>query len=71
MLNHFFCNGKIEYGGRSWHCWKKNGHGKMNIESAIQESCDVFFYELSIKLGIDKIAQVAKDFGLGQIFDNN
>ena len=71
IKNHFFCNGKIEYGGRSWHCWKKNGHGKMNIESAIQESCDVFFYELSIKLGIDKIAQVAKDFGLGQIFDNN
>ncbi len=66
--NHF-CNGKIGLGDRLYHCWKNNGHGKMDVESAIKESCDVFFYEISKKIGIDKIAKVAKDFGLGKIYD--
>jgi penicillin-binding protein 2 len=69
--NEFFCNGKISFGDRFFHCWKTKGHGEMNLEQAIQESCDVFFYELSIKVGIDKIAEVAKDFGLGQIYPIN
>ena len=64
--NKVFCEGKLEYGDRFFHCWKTKGHGQMNISSAIQESCDIFFYDLSIKIGIDKIAEVAKDFGLGQ-----
>ena len=63
------CSGKIEFGNRLYHCWKKNGHGKMNVTDAIKQSCDVFFYEISKKVGIDKIAEVAKDFGLGQTFD--
>ena len=63
------CSGKIEFGDRLYHCWKTNGHGKMNITTAIKESCDVFFYEISKKLGINKIAEVAKEFGLGQEFD--
>ncbi len=63
------CSGKIEFGDRLYHCWKTNGHGKMNVTDAIKQSCDVFFYEISKKLGIDTIAEVAKDFGLGQIFD--
>ena len=63
------CNGKIEFGDRRYHCWKTNGHGKMDVINAIKESCDVFFYEISKKLGIDKIAEVAEDFGLGKIFD--
>ena len=62
------CEGKIEFGDRLFHCWKTRGHGNMDIITAIQESCDVFFYELAIKVGIDKIAKVAKDFGLGQIY---
>ena len=66
--NVFFCNGKLNFGDRTFHCWKTNGHGNMNIISAIQESCDVFFYNLSIKVGIERIAEVAKDFGLGQIY---
>jgi len=61
-----FCDGKIEFGDRLYHCWKKKGHGSMNIENAIKESCDVFFYELSKKIGIDRIAQMAKEFGLGE-----
>tara|TARA_Y100001970_G_scaffold64739_1_gene82877 strand:+ start:1858 stop:3663 length:1806 start_codon:yes stop_codon:yes gene_type:complete len=64
----FFCEGKINFGDRFFHCWKNKGHGDMDIISAIKESCDVFFYELSIRVGIDKIAKVAKDFGLGQIY---
>ena len=69
VINHSktqFCDGKIEFGDRLYHCWKKKGHGSMNIENAIKESCDVFFYELSKKIGIDKIAQMAKEFGLGE-----
>ena len=64
-----FCEGKIEFGDRFFHCWKTKGHGNMDIVSAIQESCDVFFYNLSIKVGIDRIAEVAKDFGLGQTYN--
>ncbi|MDC0060211.1 penicillin-binding protein 2 [Pelagibacteraceae bacterium] len=64
-----FCTGKIGFGNRLYHCWKTNGHGKMNVTDAIKQSCDVFFYEISKKLGIDKIAEVAKDFGLGQSYD--
>ncbi len=63
------CSGKIEFGDRLYHCWKTNGHGKMDVTDAIKQSCDVFFYETSKKIGIDKIAKVAQDFGLGQIFD--
>ena len=60
------CSGKIEFGDRFYHCWKTTGHGKMDVEKAIKESCDVFFYELSKKIGINKIADLAKEFGLGQ-----
>ena len=64
-----FCNGKVALGERLYHCWKTKGHGSMNVEQAIKESCDVFFYEISKKIGIDKIAKVAKDFGLGKIYN--
>ena len=63
------CSGKIEYGDRLYHCWKTNGHGSMHIVEAIKQSCDVFFYEISKELGIDKIAAVAKDFGLNHTFE--
>ncbi len=64
-----YCNGKVSLGDRLYHCWKNNGHGKMNVQDAIKESCDVFFYEISKKIGIDRIAEVAKDFGLGKIYN--
>ena len=64
-----FCNGKIEFGDRIYHCWKTKGHGKMNVENAIKESCDIFFYETARKLGIDKISKLAKEFGLGEIYN--
>ena len=69
--SNFFCEGKITYGDRFFHCWKTKGHGRVSIEKALKESCDVFFYELSMKVGIDKIAEVAKDFGLGKIYSTN
>ena len=47
-----FCKGKIEFGDRFYHCWRTNGHGKMQLIRAIKESCDIFFYELSKKIGI-------------------
>jgi penicillin-binding protein 2 len=65
-----FCTGKITYGKQLFHCWKTRGHGSMNIISAIQESCDVFFYDLAMKVGIDRIALVAEDFGLGQVYES-
>ena len=64
-----YCNGKIALGDRLYHCWKNNGHGLMNVDSSIKESCDVFFYEISKKIGIDRIAKVAQDFGLGKIYN--
>ena len=64
-----FCGGKVSLGDRLYHCWKTNGHGTMNVENAIKESCDVFFYEISKKVGIDRISKVAKEFGLGQVYN--
>ena len=61
------CEGKIEFGDRFFHCWKNKGHGNVGLVRAIKESCDVFFYELAKKVGIDDIAKVANEFGLGEI----
>tara|TARA_Y100000590_G_scaffold164519_1_gene188498 strand:+ start:4357 stop:6153 length:1797 start_codon:yes stop_codon:yes gene_type:complete len=66
-----FCNGKIEFGDRLYHCWKTKGHGNMNVVNGIKESCDIFFYELAKKLGIERIAEVAFDFGLGTKYEIN
>ena len=58
------CKGKIELYGQTYHCWKEKGHGFMNMRSAIKQSCDVYFYELSRRLGIDRMSITAKQFGL-------
>ncbi|MFP4098026.1 MAG: penicillin-binding protein 2 [Alphaproteobacteria bacterium] len=60
------CPGHYEYGQSRYHCWKNYGHGLMNLESALQESCDVYFYKLATKIGIDAIADMARRFGLGE-----
>ena len=60
------CTGKIELFGEKFHCWKKKGHGLMNMRSAIQRSCDVYFYEIARKLGVDRLSLTAKKFGLGK-----
>ncbi len=65
----FYCNGFKELGSSTFHCWAKDGHGKLNLMEAIEQSCDVFFYELGLKVGIDKIASMMKKLGLGQFYD--
>ena len=65
----FFCNGSKELGTSTFHCWAKDGHGNLNLMQAIEQSCDVFFYELGLKVGIDKIALMMKKLGLGQYYD--
>ncbi len=60
-----YCPGHYRYGNRVYHCWKKYGHGHLNIVEAIAQSCDVFFYHMGKRLGVDKIAKYAGYFGLG------
>jgi penicillin-binding protein 2 len=63
---HVNCTGGAEFYGRRFGCWVKTGHGPVTLEKAIYQSCDVFFYTLAEKLGIDRIAKYATAFGLGQ-----
>lgn len=62
----FGCAGKMELGNHLFHCWKKQGHGPLNVVEALQHSCDIFFYETAQKVGIDKIADMARRFGMGK-----
>ncbi len=70
-LNTVKCSGKIELFGEKFHCWKKKGHGTMNMRSAIKRSCDVYFYEIARRLGVDRLSETAKKFGLGKKVLNN
>src|SRR5271157_4623003 len=63
---HVNCTGGAEFYGRRFGCWVKTGHGGVTLEKAIYQSCDVFFYTLAEKLGIDRIAKYATALGLGQ-----
>src|ERR1700686_3344787 len=63
---HVNCTGSAEFYGRRFGCWVKGGHGPVELEKAIYQSCDVFFYTLAEKLGIDRISRYAAAFGLGQ-----
>jgi len=60
------CNGGADFYGRRFGCWVKSGHGEVDLTKAIYQSCDVFFYTLANKLGIDRISKYATMFGLGQ-----
>ena len=64
-LDGVFCSGQHYFGNRYFHCWRRGGHGYMNLHEAIMHSCDIYFYETAAKVGIDKIADVARRFGLG------
>jgi penicillin-binding protein 2 len=59
------CNGQYDFGDVVFHCWKKGGHGSMNLRDGIKHSCDCYFFETSRRVGIDPIADMAKKFGLG------
>ena len=60
-----FCPGYYEYGKDRFHCWKVGGHGRMDIHSALEQSCDTYFYKMATDLGIDAIADMARRLGLG------
>jgi penicillin-binding protein 2 len=60
-----FCPGHFRLGKRDYRCWKKRGHGAMNLHDALVQSCDVYFYTLGQRLGIDNLAKYAKKFGFG------
>ena len=61
----FTCDGFIELGGRNFRCWNRSGHGHMNLKHAIQHSCDVYFYEGGLRVGIDRIAPTLLNMGFG------
>ena len=56
----------LELYGQTYHCWKKEGHGIVNMKEAMKQSCDTYFYEIARKLGVDKLSDTAKKFGLGK-----
>lgn len=64
-----FCMGKMRLGNRTFHCWKRRGHGLMDMRDALKNSCDTYFYDIAQKVGISKIAEVGKRLGLGQTYD--
>ena len=59
------CPGHYDAGGRRFHCWKRGGHGAVNLEKSLSESCDVYYYDISQRVGIDAIAAMAERLGLG------
>jgi len=61
----FQCSGVYSFGNRDYQCWKKEGHGQVNLRKAIVESCDVYFYQLGMRLGVNRIAKYASAAGLG------
>ncbi len=63
------CTGYVTVSKRRFHCWKKQGHGSVNLVRSIRESCDSWYYEMSLKVGVNNIAKMAKVFGLGQTYD--
>ena len=61
------CGGHIQLGEQKFHCWKREGHGKLTLVEALEHSCDVYFYEVAQKIGAEKILETAQKLGFGQI----
>src|SRR6185312_11930028 len=64
---HVTCTGVFNFGGHAFHCWQHRGHGTLDVEGGIKNSCDVFFYETAHRVGIDRIEQAARKLGLGSV----
>ena len=60
------CKGYIDFYGERFHCWEKKGHGFMRMKDAIKRSCDIYFYEVARRLGVDRLSETSKKFGLGK-----
>lgn len=61
-----FCSGVYPLGDRNFHCWNRYGHGSVNLRRSLVESCDIFYYDAGLKLGVDKLEQYCRAFGLGR-----
>lgn len=64
-----YCSGSTMLGNRRFHCWRREGHGSVDLHNAIKTSCDIYFYEIARRLGIERIADIARRMGLGQLYD--
>lgn len=60
-----YCDGGLNFGNRRFHCWKEEGHGEVDFYSALVRSCDVYFYQMGLRVGVDRLAHYAKALGLG------
>jgi penicillin-binding protein 2 len=60
------CTGSVQLGDTVFHCWKRGGHGTLNLHEGIMHSCDVYFYDVARRVGIDRIAAMARRFGIGK-----
>jgi penicillin-binding protein 2 len=65
----FFCPGHYQLGKQRFNCWKPTGHGNMNLHDALAQSCDTFFYKIATELPMEKINEMAREFGLGDSID--
>lgn len=61
-----YCPGHMDLGDHRFHCWKKGGHGTVDMVGGLRHSCDVFFYDLARRIGIDRISEMAHRFGMGE-----
>lgn len=66
MDTRYYCSGGMDIGATRFHCWRHSGHGALNVIEALKYSCDIFFYETAMRVGIDKIHDMAIKLGLGQ-----
>jgi penicillin-binding protein 2 len=64
-----YCPGFLEVGGRKFKCWKRGGHGNVNLEQSLKYSCDVYYYEMSLRVGIEKTSEMARRLGFGRRYD--
>ncbi|MEM0943057.1 MAG: penicillin-binding protein 2 [Pseudomonadota bacterium] len=60
-----YCPGHMQLGNRRFHCWKRGGHGRVNLLQSLEQSCDVYYYEIARRTGIERIAEMARRLGLG------
>ena len=66
-----FCPGHWDYGDRRYHCWEAKGHGKVNLVGALKHSCDIYFYQLALRIGIDAIKRMAVRLGMTEKYIEN
>ena len=65
----FTCDGSVSFQDQSYGCWRRTGHGVVNLHRAIRESCDCYFYEVARRVGIERLAAMARQLGYGSVFD--